>query len=141
VIVLTSDSCHICGDSNRVILEEHHIVPRRIGGRDTTKNVVTLCSNCHKAVESIYDTQAFERIYQRMLVEKKYLEEEEKKTVYNVIENLQMIRDEKSVDEDVVIKGCKVKGISDASLVRAALSELVSEQKIWVNQGGYGVNR
>ena len=38
-------------------MEEHHILPRRFGGRDTDENLVTLCASCHRAVESIYDKQ------------------------------------------------------------------------------------
>lgn len=36
-------------------MEEHHILPRRFGGGDDDKNLVTLCASCHQAVESIYD--------------------------------------------------------------------------------------
>lgn len=56
-----TDRCRICGEDNPVVLEEHHKVPRRFGGGDSAENLVTLCANCHTAVEAIYDDGFFER--------------------------------------------------------------------------------
>ena len=46
--------CQICGEQRPRSMETHHIIPRRYGGSDDTENLVTLCSSCHRAVESIY---------------------------------------------------------------------------------------
>lgn len=52
-------SCRICGNSpvvseneggyNKLKLEVevHHIIPRMVGGSDSTKNLITLCKGCH----------------------------------------------------------------------------------------------
>lgn len=57
-----SDRCFICGEDNPNVLEEHHIVPRRYGGGNDVENLVTLCANCHTAVEKLYD----ERFYHKL---------------------------------------------------------------------------
>jgi hypothetical protein len=57
--------CYICGNDNPNVLEEHHIVPRRHGGEDTDENLITLCANCHRSIERIYD----KRFYQQLGVE------------------------------------------------------------------------
>jgi uncharacterized C2H2 Zn-finger protein len=33
-------------------LHIHHIIPRWQGGKNTVRNLVTLCSGCHRSVES-----------------------------------------------------------------------------------------
>lgn len=50
-----TERCEICGDARPRSMEEHHVLPRRFGGSDVDKNLVTLCASCHQAVESIYD--------------------------------------------------------------------------------------
>lgn len=43
--------CVSCGKKN-VQLQAHHIVPQCQGGKDTIKNLITLCQQCHKKVHS-----------------------------------------------------------------------------------------
>jgi hypothetical protein len=57
-----SDRCFICGEDNPHVLEEHHIVPRRHGGSDDPENLVTLCANCHSAIEKLYDDDVFRQL-------------------------------------------------------------------------------
>jgi len=52
--MMTSRTCQICGAQRPRSMETHHIIPRRYGGSDDDPNLVTLCSSCHTAVESIY---------------------------------------------------------------------------------------
>lgn len=54
--------CRICGTDNQTVLETHHIVPRRYGGNDKNENLVVLCSNCHTAIEKIYDDRFYEKL-------------------------------------------------------------------------------
>jgi len=56
-----SERCFICGDDNPNVLQNHHILPRRHGGGDSAENLVTLCANCHVAVEKIYDDNFYRR--------------------------------------------------------------------------------
>lgn len=56
-----NDRCFICGEDNPNVLQEHHIVPRRYGGGDSDDNLITLCANCHEAVEKIYDDDFYAR--------------------------------------------------------------------------------
>jgi hypothetical protein len=49
-----SSQCFVCGEKNKHVLQEHHIVPRRHGGGESKENLVTLCANCHAAIEKIY---------------------------------------------------------------------------------------
>jgi len=43
--------CVSCG-KKKVQLQAHHIVPQCQGGKDTIKNLITLCQQCHKKVHS-----------------------------------------------------------------------------------------
>jgi len=56
-----SERCFICGEDNTTVLQEHHILPRRYGGGNSDDNLVTLCANCHEAVEKIYDDEFYEQ--------------------------------------------------------------------------------
>ena len=56
-----AEHCKICGEDNAVVLQEHHLVPRRLNGSDGDENLVTLCANCHTAVEAIYDDEFWDR--------------------------------------------------------------------------------
>jgi len=42
--------CYICGRTKNLHL--HHIIPRSQGGPHTEDNLITLCSGCHRSVES-----------------------------------------------------------------------------------------
>lgn len=54
--------CEICGFESARAIESHHIIPRRFGGTDEDENLVDLCANCHRAIESIYDMQFWRRV-------------------------------------------------------------------------------
>lgn len=53
------EQCFICGEGNENVLERHHLIPRRYGGEDVSSNMVTLCANCHRAIERLYDDRFF----------------------------------------------------------------------------------
>lgn len=57
-----TDRCFICAEDNPHVLEEHHIIPRRHGGTDGPDNLVTLCANCHSAIEKLYDDDVFRKL-------------------------------------------------------------------------------
>lgn len=46
VIIRDNNKCMECGKTN-CKLEVHHIVPRRLNGSDTIKNLISLCKSCH----------------------------------------------------------------------------------------------
>lgn len=54
VILRDNCKCKMCGVSN-IQLEVHHITPKRQGGNNTLKNLITLCSSCHLSVTGIED--------------------------------------------------------------------------------------
>lgn len=56
------DLCVICGCENPNVLEKHHKIPSRYGGTDRDENLVTLCANCHAAVERIYNDDFWSRV-------------------------------------------------------------------------------
>lgn len=68
IVQVDGQRCFICGDSNPDRHQEHHIVPKRYGGSDKSKNLVTLCAGCHQAVEKIYN----KRFYQELGVEQSH---------------------------------------------------------------------
>jgi len=47
-------TCRDCGVKcrNKVRIQAHHIVPRRLGGGDELENLVTLCAGCHRKREA-----------------------------------------------------------------------------------------
>ena len=57
-----SSSCYVCDEGNSVVLEEHHLIPRRFDGDDRESNVYTLCANCHRAIESMYNSDFWNRV-------------------------------------------------------------------------------
>jgi hypothetical protein len=59
---MSRDVCYICGNKNRDVLEEHHIVPQRFGGSDDDENTVQLCSNCHTSLERLYDQRFYDKL-------------------------------------------------------------------------------
>ena len=44
--------CQICGENDEDVIELHHIIPLKIGGKNDICNLVCLCANCHKRVHS-----------------------------------------------------------------------------------------
>lgn len=58
-----SDHCFVCGFGNEHALEEHHIIPRSLGGSDDEDNIELLCANCHRAISSMYDQWFFSKLW------------------------------------------------------------------------------
>ena len=49
ILYRDNHTCQHCkGKSNDVILEVHHIIPRKEGGSDRPDNLLTLCKTCHE---------------------------------------------------------------------------------------------
>ena len=64
-IILRDDyKCQECGKSN-CILEVHHIVPKRLKGKNNLGNLITLCNNCHQKTEG--KEELFINHYQDMI--------------------------------------------------------------------------
>lgn len=59
---MTAGVCYICGNKNTDVLERHHIVPRRFDGSDDDENLVDLCSNCHSAIEKLYNKRFYDAL-------------------------------------------------------------------------------
>ncbi|MHB8172112.1 MAG: HNH endonuclease [Thermincolia bacterium] len=57
--------CYICGKTTS--LHVHHIIPRKEGGPHIPENLVTLCSGCHKTIESGCVEKAVKKCVQRTL--------------------------------------------------------------------------
>jgi len=55
-----SAECHFCDESEA--LDRHHIVPRRHGGSDDEENLVTVCPNCHRKLETLYDSRFYDEV-------------------------------------------------------------------------------
>lgn len=53
-------SCYFCGSEEEI--EEHHIVPQRLGGSDKRSNTVDLCHDCHWKLERLYNKEFWEAI-------------------------------------------------------------------------------
>ena len=55
-----SDQCYFCDESEA--LDRHHVVPRRHGGSDDEENLVTVCPNCHRKLETLYDSRFYNEV-------------------------------------------------------------------------------
>lgn len=56
-----SKECQVCGHHFPNAMNRHHLIPRRYGGSDDDDNVVTLCANCHTAIEQLYNRSFWEK--------------------------------------------------------------------------------
>jgi len=72
------DRCYFCRETE--CLQEHHVVPRRMGGSDDEENLLTLCPTCHRKLEDTYSSRfyrkvssffGFKEIYERWFRSKK----------------------------------------------------------------------
>lgn len=64
VILRDNCKCKECGKSS-CILEVHHIVPKRLNGKNNLGNLITLCSSCHQKTEG--SEEQFIKHYQKMI--------------------------------------------------------------------------
>jgi len=64
------DSCYFCRETE--CLQEHHLVPRRMGGTDEEENLLTLCPTCHRKVENKYSERFYEQIFSFFGFKEKY---------------------------------------------------------------------
>ena len=55
------NECTVCGNSDCV--EYHHIVPLRLGGTNSLKNIIPLCHSCH---EKAHGAQTIRRDYKSL---------------------------------------------------------------------------
>jgi hypothetical protein len=67
-IVRKRDSyvCYICENSKE--LEIHHILPRKLGGRNEVDNLITLCVKCHRHIETGNKVYAKRKCYENAKV-------------------------------------------------------------------------
>jgi len=68
-----------------------------------------------------------------MVIPKKY-----KDKVFKAVGDAQKETENSIAEDYLVITLCQQRGLEDPKKVRMALSQLVSEHKVWKNQGGYG---
>ena len=61
---LLGQECLFCGTKDNLTL--HHIIPRRIGGKDDTENLVLLCEKCHQSLHQILLDPVIEYLGKKM---------------------------------------------------------------------------
>jgi len=59
VKVIRGCTCAICGFSNQLVLDVHHVRPTSAGGSDEIENLACLCKNCHVLVHHVMNTNDF----------------------------------------------------------------------------------
>lgn len=59
VKVIRGCTCAICGFSNPLALDVHHIRPTSAGGSDEIENLACLCRNCHVLVHRTMNSNDF----------------------------------------------------------------------------------
>lgn len=63
------DHCVACGQSGN--LNQHHLVPRSIGGSDDETNLITLCGSCHAKAHRVKADWRHSELTRKALKEKK----------------------------------------------------------------------
>ena len=63
------DHCVACGQSGN--LNQHHLVPRSIGGSDDDSNLITLCGSCHAKAHQVKADWRHSELTTKALKEKK----------------------------------------------------------------------
>ncbi|MFB5165149.1 HNH endonuclease [Parageobacillus toebii] len=58
-------ACYVCEDTKT--LEVHHILPRKLGGSHSEDNLVTLCTKCHRAIETGNKEHAIKKCFSKAL--------------------------------------------------------------------------
>lgn len=48
-IIRDNNTCQMCKKKN-IMMEVHHIIPKRLNGSNSIHNLITLCTECHKQV-------------------------------------------------------------------------------------------
>ena len=56
------DTCYLCGNPHKELLETHHIVPSRFNGSDGPRNLVDVCPTCHRKLERLYNDRFYEQM-------------------------------------------------------------------------------
>lgn len=59
---IKSRSCYFCSLEDERLLEKHHVVPKRHGGKDTEENTVILCKSCHRKLEEVYSNRFYKKL-------------------------------------------------------------------------------
>jgi group II intron reverse transcriptase/maturase len=64
VIARDNGRCVRCG-ANNILLDAHHIIPRKDGGTDELDNLITLCQKCHAKTPSYGKRKGDEKILRK----------------------------------------------------------------------------
>lgn len=67
------DHCVACGQSDN--LNQHHLVPRSLGGTDATDNLLTLCGSCHAKAHQVKATWKHSELTRKAMRNKQANEE------------------------------------------------------------------
>lgn len=55
--------CRVCGEEHKQEqISRHRLIPKRFGGSDDEKNVINVCSNCHRTLRDVYDNGFWNRV-------------------------------------------------------------------------------
>lgn len=128
------DDCYLCNDECDV-LERHHIHPRRHGGGDEARNLVTVCPTCHKKLERLYDRRFYQGIGVRDPPEQDDEVEEpepeglEAKLVYQIVHDFE-IRYYNPVGAERLFELCQRQGLSSEE-IDSQMDTLRSEGMIY----------
>lgn len=93
-IIRDNNTCQMCKKSN-IMMEVHHIVPKRLNGSNSIHNLITLCKSCHKKItgkeeqyidilQSIIGNKNFNFLNHasHVMIGKSYLQQELSKIAY-----------------------------------------------------------
>lgn len=51
-VIFRHSFCVLCGETDKDLLVDHHIIPKEMMGGNEPENLLTLCRNCHTKVHA-----------------------------------------------------------------------------------------
>ena len=114
-------NCYFCGSEGPI--ETHHIIPQRHGGSDDESNLVDICPNCHRRLETLYNKRFYDFVSEIDLDSKPTKDGNDSKKAATTIQHINKLHDiinemgmqcEKGADKDKVYHKLVMCGVAES---------------------------
>jgi len=125
------DHCVACGQSDN--LNQHHLVPRSIGGGDDETNLLTLCGSCHAKAHSVQAEWRNSELTRKALGEKKARGERMGKIPYGFQVDDDGIHVVPCDTEQAILR--KIAGVKNVGCSLQRIANTLNNQSMFNRQG------
>lgn len=114
-------NCYFCGSEGPI--ETHHIIPQRHGGSDDESNLVDICPNCHRRLETLYNKRFYDIVSEIDWGSKPTKDGNDSKKAATTIQHINKLHDiinemgmqcEKGADKDKVYHKLVMCGVAES---------------------------